>query len=90
MHRDALANYKQKEKICKKIKHVLPENQDKDTSTHWAFATIDIKKTKQKNNNNNKSTHKREQLWDGRRGNIHSSITSKHMMCRQPPADHQM
>ena len=28
-------------------KHVLPENQDKDTSTHWDFATMG-KKTKTK------------------------------------------
>ena len=66
MHRDALANYKQKEKICKKIKHVLPENQDKDTSTHWAFATIGKKKKKKKSNDKT-STHKRERLRGGKK-----------------------
>ena len=40
-----------------------PESQDKETSTHWAFATIG----KKEKSNNNTSTHKREWLWGGER-----------------------
>ena len=71
------------EKICTKIKHELPENQAKDTSIHWAFATIG--KTNKKVIIT--QAHTRESgCGVGWRRNIHSST---HKVCHRPPADHQ-
>ena len=42
-----------------------PESQDKETSTHWAFATIGSNNNNNNKTNNNTSTHKILQLWGG-------------------------
>ena len=68
-----------------KIKRVLPENQDKDTSTYWAFATIG--KTKPKIVIIVEAHTRESSCAVGRRGIIQSS---KHMVCCRPPADHHM